>query len=62
MHIRVKITRDGSNRVESLELEEYLKGVLPSEIKAEICPMSAQQAQAIAARTYAVYSVEHNGL
>lgn len=60
MHIRVKITRDRSNRVEVLELEEYLKGVLPSEIKAESCPMSAQQAQAIAARTYAVYAVDHN--
>ena len=60
MHIRVKITRDGSNQVEVLELEKYLKGVLPSEIKAESCPMSAQQAQAIAARTYAVYAVEHN--
>ena len=35
MHIRVKITRDGSNQVEVLELEKYLKGVLPSEIKAE---------------------------
>ena len=26
MHIRVKITRDGNNQVEVLELEEYLKG------------------------------------
>ena len=27
MHIRVKITRGGSSRIESLEMEEYLKRV-----------------------------------
>ena len=52
MHIRVKITRDGSSRIESLEMEEYLKGVVPSEIKAESCPAEAMKAQAVAARTY----------
>lgn len=52
MHIRVKITRKGSSRIESLEMEEYLKGVVPSEIKAESCPAEAMKAQAVAARTY----------
>ena len=58
MKIRVKITRDGSNAVRVLDMEEYLKGVVPSEIKASSCPMAAQQAQAIAARTYAVRKVQ----
>ena len=51
MKIRVKITRDGSNAVREIDLEEYLKGVVPSEIKAGSCPMEAQKAQAVAART-----------
>lgn len=42
MNIRVKITRDGSNAVREIDLEEYLKGVVPSEIKASSCPMEAQ--------------------
>lgn len=54
MKIRVKITRDRSGRVVTMDLEDYLKGVVPSEIKAETCPMEAQKAQAIAARTYAI--------
>ena len=43
MHIRVKITRDRSGRVVTMDLEDYLKGVVPSEIKAETCPMEAQR-------------------
>lgn len=58
MKIRVKITRDGSNAVRGIDLEEYLKGVVPSEIKASSCPMEAQKAQAIAARTWAMLRVE----
>lgn len=58
MKIRVKITRDGSNAVREIELEEYLKGVVPSEIKAASCPMEAQKAQAVAARTYAMRKIE----
>lgn len=57
MIIRVKITRGGSNCVENLDLEEYLRGVMPSEIKAGSCPIEAQKAQAIAARTYAARRV-----
>ena len=58
MKIRVKITRDGSNAVRVLDMEDYLKGVVPSEIKASSCPMEAQKAQAIAARTYAMRKIE----
>ena len=60
MQIRVKITRDGSNAVRALDLEEYLKGVVPSEIKAASCPMEAQKALAIAARTYAMRKIDEN--
>lgn len=58
MIIRVKITRDGSNAVRVLDLEDYLKGVVPSEIKAASCPMEAQKAQAVAARTYAMRKIQ----
>ena len=58
MDIRVKITRDGSNAVRVLDVEEYLKSVVPSEIKAASCPLEAQKAQAIAARTYAMRKIQ----
>ncbi len=51
-NIRVKITRDGSNAIRSIALEEYLRGVVPSEIPAS-SGKAALEAQAIAARTYA---------
>lgn len=57
MIIRVKITRDGSNAIKQIDLEDYLKGVVPSEIKAASCPMEAQKAQAVAARTYAMRKI-----
>lgn len=60
MNIRVKITRDGSNAVRVLDIEEYLKSVVPSEIKAASCPMEAQKALAIASRTYAMRKIDEN--
>lgn len=48
--IKVKKT-DGS--IISLDLEEYLKGVLPREIGSSF-PLEAMKAQAIAARTYTI--------
>lgn len=42
--------------VNELELEDYLKGVLPAEIASDF-PSEALKAQAIVARTYAVYSL-----
>lgn len=53
MNIRVKITRDGSNRIVEMDLEEYLRGVVPSEMPSS-WPAEALKAQAVAARTYAV--------
>jgi hypothetical protein len=46
--------------VVTLDLEEYLKGVLPREIGASF-PAEAQKAQAVAARSYALYYVEAFG-
>lgn len=43
-----------SGSVEELELEEYLRGVVPSEMPA-YWPAEALKAQAVAARTYAWY-------
>lgn len=60
MKIRVKITRSSPSRVEELDLEDYLKGVVPSEIRAASCPIEAQKAQAIAARTYAMRKIQAN--
>lgn len=53
MNIRVKITRDKSNAVKTMDIEEYLRGVVPSEMSST-WPMEALKAQAIAARTYAM--------
>ena len=41
------------NRLITLPLEEYLKGVLPKELETE-APMDAARAMAVAARGYAV--------
>jgi len=49
---------DGS--VEDMDLEEYLKGVLPKEIGTSF-PLEAQKAQAVAARSYAIYFVATRG-
>lgn len=52
-----KIYRDSTGYLEvvtNLELEEYITGVLPSEMPAS-WPMEALKAQAVVARTYALY-------
>ena len=51
-NIKVKITRDRSNQVIEMDLEEYLRGVVPSEMYSTF-ELEALKAQAIAARTYA---------
>lgn len=53
MDIRVKITRNGAARVVTLDVEEYLRGVVPSEMK-QSWHIEALKAQAVAARTYAL--------
>lgn len=57
MNIRVKITRDGSNTIKTIELEEYLRGVVPSEMPAS-WPAEALKAQAVAARTFAMQRIQ----
>ena len=61
MKIRIRLTReDNAQRhgvsvgsVIALDVESYLKGVLPAEIYESRTPREAKKAQAIAARTYA---------
>ena len=53
--IRVKLA-DGT--VQTLELETYLKSVTPAEMPAS-WPVEALQAQAIAARSYALWRIAH---
>ncbi len=50
--IRVKITRDKSNQIKVLTLEEYLRGVVPAEMYSS-WHTEALKSQAVAARTYA---------
>lgn len=61
MLVSVELTRDENaafhgvklGAVVALDIEEYLKGVLPAEIYESRTPMQAKYAQAVAARTYA---------
>ena len=46
--------------VNRLDLEDYLRGVLPREVPAN-WPMAALQAQAVASRTYALYRMTQTG-
>jgi len=46
--------------INELDLEEYLKGVVPAEMNADWHP-EALKVQAIAARTYALYQIRQNG-
>lgn len=52
------LIRLGSGQVEEMPLEEYLKGVVPTEMGLAK-PLAALKAQAIAARTYAVTTRRH---
>lgn len=63
MNISVKMTKPANANYHgvsvggwvSLDIEEYLRGVIPSEAYAGYDHMNALKAQAIAARTYALY-------
>ncbi len=57
MNIRVKITRDGSNLIKTIDLEEYLRGVVPSEMYSS-WHLEALKSQAVAARTYAMKKIQ----
>lgn len=50
---RIKVYNTGTKKVESLPLDDYVKGVVAAEMPAEF-HIEALKAQAIAARTYAI--------
>ena len=52
----VRLWRRALDRVDRIELEEYLRGVVPAEMPAS-WPLEALKAQAIAARTYALRAI-----
>jgi hypothetical protein len=52
----VRLWRRSLNRVDRIPLEEYLRGVVPSEMPAS-WPLEALRAQAIAARTYTLRAI-----
>ena len=58
--IDVERTLNGLDIVNRVELEEYLKGVLPKEVS-YLWPMSTLKAQAIASRSFAVVEVLRRG-
>lgn len=59
-HISIVATTDGTlNVINVVDLEKYIKGVLYHEISHK-WPMEAIKAQAVAARTYAVYAMQQN--
>ncbi len=53
-YVDIVSSDDGLNVINHVELEQYLKGVLPKEVNA-LWPFAALKAQAIASRSYAVY-------
>ncbi len=54
----IRLWRRSLNRVDVMELEEYLRGVVPAEMPGS-WPMEALKAQAVAARTYAMRAIAH---
>jgi len=56
--IKVKITKTGE--VVTMDIDEYLKGVVPSEMPPSY-NMEALKAQAVVARTYTFEKMQHNG-
>lgn len=50
--------KDKENNIKQINLEEYLIGVLAAEMPASF-ELEALKAQAVAARTYALYKIEH---
>lgn len=55
--IKVKITKTGE--VKTMDIDEYLKGVVPSEMPPSY-NMEALKAQAVVARTYTFEKMQHN--
>lgn len=55
----IKLLHAGENKVEELPLDEYLYGVVASEMPASF-DLEALKAQAIVARTYTIYQISNN--
>ncbi|MBI3733548.1 MAG: SpoIID/LytB domain-containing protein [Chloroflexi bacterium] len=54
----IRVLMDDNATVREIDFEDYLKGVVPSEIGPE-APIEAQKAQAVAARCYAALAKRH---
>ena len=66
MNIKVKMTKSvnanaygiATGSIKTLDMEEYLRYVVPNEMS-DYYPAAALRAQAIAARTFAMYRIDH---
>ena len=56
----IKLLHTASNTVEEIGLDTYLLGVVSAEMPASF-EEEALKAQAVVARTYTIYTIEHNG-
>lgn len=55
----VKVLHTKDNSIEEMKMDEYLLGVVSAEMPADF-EEEALKAQAVVARTYTVYKIEHN--
>ena len=56
---KIKLLHTSTNEIQEIPMEEYLKGVVSAEMPASF-DEEALKAQAVVARTYTIYSIEHN--
>ena len=54
--MNIRVYRSKTHKIEEMDLEQYLRGVVPSEIGSD-APMEALKAQAVCARTYAYRNI-----
>jgi len=54
----IRVWRRATGAIETMDLEEYLRGVVPAEMPAS-WPDAALSAQAVASRTYAMIAIAH---
>ena len=55
----IKLLHEKTNTVEEIKIDEYLYGVVSSEMPASF-EIEALKAQAVAARTYTIYKINNN--
>ena len=56
---KIKLLHEKTNSIEEIEIDEYLYGVVSSEMPASF-EIEALKAQAVAARTYTIYKINNN--